>query len=229
MNIDYEVLALGLVYYKKILKNPQEIIETVEEIDSRFVSNFHDNGSTDVEPWLSWKVDDNNISYNWKKFFPKPDLINKNDYYFAEQYEVSSRLYDVLDLATDHYLKVAYPFAELSIKAREYNQYLTKYGPNGGLPLHHDQESVSSRTLSSVLYLNDNYEGGELWFPELNISLKPEAGSVVMFPSTFLYMHEVRPMISGYRYAMPHWYHNVVDWHKNIHNYDIEQSNGIID
>jgi hypothetical protein len=228
MDLKYEILELGLVYYKNILKNPQEIIDMVNEIDHNFMSNQHGDSFTEVEPWLSWKVDDRDVSYNWKKFFPKPDAIKNSDYYATKQRYVSSRLYESLDLATNHYLHVVYPFAQQSIKAREYNQYLTRYEKHGGLPLHNDQENVGSRTLGSILYLNDDYDGGELRFPEFGISLKPEAGSVVMFPSNFLYMHEVLPMTNGSRYAMPHWYHNTEDWQKNIKIYDIEHPSDII-
>jgi predicted 2-oxoglutarate/Fe(II)-dependent dioxygenase YbiX len=61
------------------------------------------------------------------------------------------------------------------------------------------------------MYLNDNYEGGEIEFVNSGIKIKPEAGSIIFFPSNFLYVHEVHPITSGFRYSMPHWYHNIRD------------------
>lgn len=52
--------------------------------------------------------------------------------------------------------------------------------------------------------LNDDYEGGELMmFGNQQITLP--AGSVVVFPSTFMYPHEVKPVKSGVRYSYVSW------------------------
>jgi len=52
-----------------------------------------------------------------------------------------------------------------------------------------------------VLYLNDDYEGGELYYPDLKLAIKPEAGSLVIHPGTVEYAHGVAPVTSGMRYA----------------------------
>ena len=61
----------------------------------------------------------------------------------------------------------------------------------------------------SLFYLNDDYEGGEIEFRHSGIKFKPKAGSVLFFPSNFLYVHEVYPVTKGPRYALPNWYHNI--------------------
>jgi hypothetical protein len=86
--------------------------------------------------------------------------------------------------------------------------HLLRYDETGHLPAHQDQ-GISSRVLSVLLYLNDDYEGGEIEFRHSGIKFKPEAGSVLFFPSNFLYVHEVYPVTRGPRYALPNWYHNV--------------------
>lgn len=53
----------------------------------------------------------------------------------------------------------------------------------------------------SVIYLNDGYEGGEIYFPEYGIELKPKPGTVVFFPSNNMYNHGVKPITSGIRYT----------------------------
>jgi hypothetical protein len=52
-----------------------------------------------------------------------------------------------------------------------------------------------------VLYLNDDYEGGQIYYPNLEIAIKPEAGSLVMHPGTEEYLHGVATVTSGIRYV----------------------------
>lgn len=58
-------------------------------------------------------------------------------------------------------------------------------------------------TVSIVVYLNDNYEGGNIVFPNQNLDIKPEAGSMIIFPSYEPYVHDPKPVISGYKYMSP--------------------------
>ena len=59
----------------------------------------------------------------------------------------------------------------------------------------------ASRDISSTIYFNDNYLGGEIFFPKQELKIKPSAGSVVMFPSHDSYPHLVFPVLTGVRYA----------------------------
>lgn len=54
----------------------------------------------------------------------------------------------------------------------------------------------------SILYLNDDYEGGELYFPQHGIEIKPKAFSLMVFPGGVENIHGVREIISGIRYTM---------------------------
>ena len=51
------------------------------------------------------------------------------------------------------------------------------------------------------MYLNDEYEGGELFFPYFDLKFKPEAGDIVLFPSTFIWAHAALPVESGLKYS----------------------------
>lgn len=204
--MEYEILDLGLVYYKNAIPDPQFIIDTVNDVDSRFVANEHGDSHTDVKPWNAWTYGD--MTFNWQKFFPESKHISDHDYYSKEMKAVSDMLYSSLDKAFDHYSNVIYPFAAKNIKSREQSIHLLRYDQGGHLPAHQDQ-GVSSRVLSSVMYLNDNYDGGEIEFQNSGVKIKPEAGSIIFFPSNFLYIHEVYAINNGSRYSMPHWYHNM--------------------
>lgn len=60
---------------------------------------------------------------------------------------------------------------------------------------------------SSLVYLNDDYEGGELVFPEYNLKLKPKTGDIITFPTNAMYLHAVNKINSGTRYnILLKWY-----------------------
>ena len=76
-----------------------------------------------------------------------------------------------------------------------------KYGVGEHFDVHSDHGFSYICTVSTVAYLNDNYEGGELWFNRLDQKIKPEAGDIVVFPSTFIYSHASLPVKSGVKYS----------------------------
>jgi hypothetical protein len=53
-----------------------------------------------------------------------------------------------------------------------------------------------------ILYLNDDYEGGELFFPDHDISFKPQACSYIIFPGGIENLHGVTEVTAGVRYTM---------------------------
>ncbi len=59
----------------------------------------------------------------------------------------------------------------------------------------HPHNSNWRRIISSVTYLNDDFEGGETEFEDQTI--KPESGKTIIFPSYFTHPHTGRPVIKG--------------------------------
>jgi hypothetical protein len=57
--------------------------------------------------------------------------------------------------------------------------------------------------IAGLFYLNDDYEGGELYFPLQGIEFKPKPGAAYFFPGDKNFIHGVRPVISGIRYVVP--------------------------
>lgn len=53
-----------------------------------------------------------------------------------------------------------------------------------------------------ILYLNDNYEGGELYFPDHDLEFKPNVYSYYVFPGGIENIHGVREITQGTRYTM---------------------------
>lgn len=71
-------------------------------------------------------------------------------------------------------------------------------GPDAGTP-----NDFPHYDIASLFYFNDDYEGGELFFPTQGIEFKPVGGSAYFFPGDKGYIHGVRPIISGGRYTSP--------------------------
>lgn len=63
------------------------------------------------------------------------------------------------------------------------------------------------RHYAGILYLNDDYEGGELYFTALDLAIKPKRGMFVGFTGGFHHEHAVTRMESGaVRMTMPSFY-----------------------
>jgi predicted 2-oxoglutarate/Fe(II)-dependent dioxygenase YbiX len=82
---------------------------------------------------------------------------------------------------------------------------VSKYSPSKEMGPHVDStEDMNARALmTAILYLNDDYEGGDLYFPEQEIRLKPKAGSIVFFPSVQPFYHQSFKITKGYKYIVP--------------------------
>ena len=59
---------------------------------------------------------------------------------------------------------------------------------------------------SSILYLNDDWEGGEIYFPRLNKIIKPEKGDLIYFPSdSVIAEHGVKKILGSERVTFATW------------------------
>ena len=90
---------------------------------------------------------------------------------------------------------------------------IRKWNPGEYQDVHADGETAAGWPgynyivdYGSILYLNDDYEGGELFFPKYNIHLKPKPGTLVFFPSTNMYAHGVTEVTDGIRFTSPHFW-----------------------
>jgi predicted 2-oxoglutarate/Fe(II)-dependent dioxygenase YbiX len=73
-----------------------------------------------------------------------------------------------------------------------------------------DDYHKTSRSLSCIINLNEDYEGGDFIFydekgKEVVHRYKLNKGTVVFFPSNFLFPHKVEPITKGTRYSIVIW------------------------
>jgi hypothetical protein len=77
-----------------------------------------------------------------------------------------------------------------------------------GAGAHEDNYNSGYITYSSIIYLTDDYEGGEIEFLDYGIIHKPKAGDLILFPSKGV-LHQVNPVISGKRATIVAFYSDV--------------------
>jgi hypothetical protein len=77
-----------------------------------------------------------------------------------------------------------------------------RYGEGQHFQEHADHGWSYYCTVSTVGYLNDDYEEGGLNFGKLGLDIKPKAGDVYIFPSTYLFSHRAMPVKSGIKYSV---------------------------
>ena len=76
---------------------------------------------------------------------------------------------------------------------------------------HHDTAADRTvneyhRTISIVLYLSDDFEGGRTVFPHR--AYKPKAGQALIFPSNWCFPHKCEPITKGVKLASVSWYYS---------------------
>jgi predicted 2-oxoglutarate/Fe(II)-dependent dioxygenase YbiX len=110
----------------------------------------------------------------------------------------------------------AYRIAEhFGIAERLYSdsQQLVLWNEGRSMPVHVDnahpdgsRHNTPHREFASVVYLNDDFEGGEVYFPYAGCRLKPRLGMLIGFRGSAETPHGVTAVTKGVRYTMPGWY-----------------------
>jgi predicted 2-oxoglutarate/Fe(II)-dependent dioxygenase YbiX len=112
-----------------------------------------------------------------------------------------------------------YVFASAGFAIKKYNEKfplaliqedsgyeLLRYKEGQFYTQHTDSFKQRPRAVSCSFILNDDYEGGEFAFFDRKLTYKPKKGSCIMFPSNFMYPHEIMPVTKGTRYSIITWF-----------------------
>lgn len=132
----------------------------------------------------------------------------------AKNLEVRKKLDDLLFEATAtalaEYKSKAPSILEGTYFAQKDTGYeLLRYNTGDFYLEHTDAANVGNhphRILSCSFGLNNDYEGGEFAFFGRELKYKIKKGSCIMFPSSFMFPHEVMPVTSGTRYSIVTWF-----------------------
>jgi len=126
-------------------------------------------------------------------------VIQKN---FDVRKQIDSDFYICASTAINEYRKL---FPEVASEI-DTGYGLLRYKEGQFYTQHTDSFKHQQRSVSCSFLLNDDYEGGEFAFFDREIMIRGGKGSIVMFPSNFMFPHEIMPVISGTRYSIITWY-----------------------
>ena len=82
---------------------------------------------------------------------------------------------------------------------------ILRYDEGGFYIQHTDSFKAQQRSLSCSIQLNEDYDGGEFAFFDREMMIRTKPGSAIVFPSNFMYPHEIMPVIKGTRYSIISW------------------------
>ena len=191
-----ELLDNNIYYYKNVIANPNEFVKEIERLDSLSQENAH------LTKWMRWTSSNNpnDIFGEYKSgAFTAPQSNNDVDKRYAL---IVATILNAINLCVADYSESLNK--DLGFLPNEVT--IRKYFPPAQMGPHIDCEEDDDEarlTASIVLYLNDDYVGGDLAFPEQDIKIKPEAGSLVIFPSVKPYFDASTPLVSGNKYMCP--------------------------
>jgi predicted 2-oxoglutarate/Fe(II)-dependent dioxygenase YbiX len=190
--------SLNLINYVKIYKNiiPLNLCtDTVLELQSDKIWTQH-----------SWTKYVNNVE-------TRVNLNNDKELSTTHGFENSNNSKQIMNLL---YEVLKTYFTEINIfESRNWNGYTNvkynRYEEGQSIKKHVDRitsmfdgERKGVPTLSIVGCLNNDYKGGEfIMFDDTFLDLS--AGDIVVFPSTFLYPHQVAEVTKGTRYSFVSW------------------------
>jgi predicted 2-oxoglutarate/Fe(II)-dependent dioxygenase YbiX len=126
-------------------------------------------------------------------------IIDKNK---LNRQNIDKNLYGVASQALKEYAR---RFPKV-LAEQDYGYDLLKYETGGFYTTHTDSFKDRPRAVSCSFALNDDYEGGEFAFFDRELVYNLKKGSCIMFPSNFMYPHEIMPVTSGTRYSIVTWF-----------------------
>lgn len=207
-----EILEEKVYYYTDVLENPQELVEELEKISE----------------WGEWMAcsGEHYVYGTDKTIIPSFGAV-------FEGAAVNDKIYNIINNA---FQAVARDYAEAQGNTDDPKLFpampIKKYMAGTSMGAHFDQQEGDERLkYSLVMYLNDDYEGGEISFsirspdgiitgatPHSDLELadrdsytfavKPKAGSIIIFPPSPPYHHTAHLVKSGSKYMVPqHWIH----------------------
>lgn len=233
------MLENKIYYYEDSVKNFDKLMQTIDEIDA-----LDKEYGTDT--WLDWTAsNDKSFIYGKTKSF---DINQINNTILDPDYKEKMKY--IYDNIMESFYDVSLDYAKTIGDNDEPRLFPTfnikKYNEGIGMGSHFDQlDGDKTLRYSLVMYLNDDFEGGEISFllsdyedvtkvpspaldydealgnGQIQFGLKPKAGSIIIFPSSAPYYHTAHLVKSKFKYMVPsHWIHNNMELNKNQGNHD---------
>ena len=194
-NINISNPALGLnIYEKAISKEDIDwVIKTLEQtLSSSSFYKWSEAQVTNSNKPIKSARDCFDFKFNDKTLGPK----NKEN---EGLFSIYDKMYNIVKECVDDYAK----YWGIDVCYYEAFNFVKYEGEGQEFKIHADHGPRYNTTVSIVVYLNDDYDGGEIYFPRLDkLTYIPKAGDIAVFPSNYIYEHASLPMKSGTKYCI---------------------------
>lgn len=137
--------------------------------------------------------------------------IRTNSRFFLDgkKYPELKLYVDQLDTSLDEAKKIYASYNKYLYANLNFGYDLLKYETLQYFDEHVDlipgHDCFKNRQLSTLFYLNDDYVGGETYFPRQEVQLKPPKGSIALFPPFYTHPHTSLPVQQGVKYVVAAW------------------------
>lgn len=163
------------------------------------VLNEFSNEAEWVKTVVGQGVVDNKIRSAETIVISYPHVIEKN---LEIRQKIDKDIFNSAGLAIRKYNE-KFPLAKIE---EDSGYELLRYKESQFYTQHTDSFKARPRAVSCSFALNDDYEGGEWGFFNRDMVIKVPKGSAVLFPSNFMYPHEIMPVTKGARYSIVTWF-----------------------
>ncbi len=193
--ISVENPGIGLNIYRNTFSN---------EDAQRYINILESNLSQNKKyNWSEAKVTNSEVAIKKARdcvdFKYKQENLGPRDDTNAELIDLHQEIYEKLKLCIDDYAR----YWGINVVYYEAFNFVKYEGEGTHFNILADHGPAYNCTVSAVIYINDDYEGGEIKFPRLdNYTHVPRVGDIAVFPSNYIYEHASLPMKSGTKYCV---------------------------
>lgn len=208
MSIEVEIYNDKVFYFKNAIPNSDEIIKYIESVSNDLITDWLPWGNQyafSLEQKRDWEAAGiTPEDFGLAKCIYDPSIFDP-DKKNIESHWVFESINNAVVECSNQYSKILGIDTILNPRIPSSGYVIGRYGSMQSRGLHTDCP-YDDLEHSFVIYYNDDYSDGYLNFPNYNLQIKPELGSIVMFKSCDLdNEHEAVPNI-GVKYITPHFW-----------------------
>jgi hypothetical protein len=227
INLNYKEIYPKIFVYTDLFPDAKNLHDIMKMSEKR------SNGRGIYTEWTDWFIFGkycHSRSNDQVLFEIDQDIKNKKEYNFdlyRQELILYNRIKESVNSAISHYIAINNVPVPVSSHITEQNIGRYDAGVDSGegktMQFHTDYSigewywPGEKFLITATSYMNDDYDGGELFFRLQGLNIKPEAGDLFVFPSNFMYPHRAMPVHSGTKYSIV----TMLDYNKKFHTQEM--------